>query len=52
MVIKVDEKGKEMIRQLCDIALKAGGIANLDGVVTILQSTSMIDNVMTEVKKE
>lgn len=40
MVIKVDEEGKAIIRQLCDIALKHSGIQNFDAVGAILSSMS------------
>jgi hypothetical protein len=45
MIIQVDEKGKEAITQLVDIALKQGGIANLNGVVEILKSIQDIPKI-------
>ena len=41
MIIKCDEQGHEAVKQLCDIALKMGGMTNLQGVVTILQSLKL-----------
>lgn len=38
MVIIVDEEGKKALHQLVDIALKAGGISNLNGTIDILKS--------------
>jgi hypothetical protein len=38
MIIKVDEQGKQAVNQLLDIALKHGGMNNLQGVVEILKS--------------
>lgn len=40
-MIKVDEQGNDALKQLCDIALKFGGITNLQGVVSILQSIKL-----------
>jgi hypothetical protein len=41
MVIKTDKKGQEAIQQLCDIALKTGGLQNLKGITTILNSIEL-----------
>ena len=39
MIITVNTKEEEiMIKQLCDITLKAGGIQNMEGVQKILAS--------------
>jgi hypothetical protein len=38
MVIIVDDEGKKALHQLVDIALKAGGISNLNGTIDILKS--------------
>jgi hypothetical protein len=53
MVIKVDAQGREMIKQLCDIALRHGGIANLQGVMMIVNSMETIveDEVKTDAKE-
>lgn len=37
MKIIVDQEARVMIEQLCDIALKAGGIQNLTGVNHLLK---------------
>lgn len=42
MKIKVDKRGQEAIQQLCDIALKSGGIQNLNGINTILVSMELL----------
>ncbi len=42
MIIKADAQGQEAIKQLCDIALKTGGLSNMQGVMQILQSTQLI----------
>ena len=39
MRIIVDGDGRLAINQLCDVALKAGGIANLNSITQILAST-------------
>ena len=39
MKIVVDKEGKDAINQLCDVALKQGGIRNLDPITEILSST-------------
>jgi len=38
MKIIVDKEGSQVMRQLCDIVLKATGLQNLGGVVNILNS--------------
>lgn len=40
MIIQTDEKGRSAIEQLCDIALKQGGVLNLNAVNLILASIS------------
>lgn len=42
MIIKVDKKGEDVIQQLCDLALKQGGIQNLNSVNTILNTMEVI----------
>ena len=42
MVIKVNMVGKEAIMQLLDIALKTGGISNLQATQNILASLEII----------
>ncbi len=41
MIIKADEQGQEAIKQLCDLALKATGLSNLQGVIQILNSVQL-----------
>ena len=38
MVIKTDAEGKNVIEQLCDVALRAGGVQNLQAVTEVLKS--------------
>ena len=38
MIIQTDKEGKDVIEQLCDIALKQGGVSNLNQVNAILKS--------------
>lgn len=46
MIIQVDEQGKVALNQLVDIALKQGGLNNLNGVVEILKSITGIPQVV------
>jgi hypothetical protein len=43
MIIRVDEQGRETVKELCDIALKQGGIKLLQGITLILNSIEMIE---------
>ena len=43
MIIKADKEARIAIEQLCDIALKAGGIQNLNGVGKVLDSIKPIE---------
>ena len=38
MLIKTDKEGAEVIRDLCDVALRAGGMANLAIITRTLNS--------------
>lgn len=38
MIIQTDTEGRGVIEQLCDLALKQGGVSNLNQVNTILSS--------------
>ena len=42
MILNVDKEGKHVIEQLCDIALKQGGIQNLNQVNFVLKSAKLI----------
>lgn len=42
MIIQVDLEGRKVIEQLCDIALKQGGVKNLNQVNSILRSVTML----------
>ncbi len=41
MKILTDEEGKKVITQLCDIALKQGGVQNLNPISVILNSIEL-----------
>ena len=43
MKIKADKTGIEVIKQLCDLALKQGGLQNLNAVTQVLQSIEEIE---------
>lgn len=42
MILKVDKEGKSAIEQLCDVALKQGGLANFNPVGLVLNSIEII----------
>ena len=42
MVILVDAEGQKAITELCDVALRAGGIQNLKGIQQILTTTKRL----------
>ena len=42
MIIEADKEGVEVVKQLCDIALKQGGIQNLKGVTEVLAALKEI----------
>lgn len=42
MIFQVDKEGEHAIQQLCDIALKAGGIQNLERINQVLESVELI----------
>ena len=44
MIIKTDQEGMEAIKQLCDIALKVNGLSILQGILGILNVTSLIED--------
>ena len=52
MIIKVDKEGQSVIEQLCDIALKQGGIQNLKQINLTLQSMELLPEPEKEDKKE
>ncbi len=43
MKIKVDKEGKDTIIQLCDVALKSGGIKNVAAINVVLTSIEDIE---------
>lgn len=42
MIIQVDQEGKSVIEQFCDIALKQGGIKNLNQINLVLSTMVLI----------
>ena len=42
MKIMADDEGKKVLHQLCDLALKMGGLNNMQAVNTILNSIELI----------
>lgn len=38
MIIQTDEEGKKHIIDLCDVALKVGGLGNYKAVTSVLKS--------------
>lgn len=42
MIIQVDQEGRNVITQLCDIALKQGGVQNLNAVNAIFKSVVVL----------
>ena len=51
MLIKTDKEGREAVQQLCDVALKQGGLQNLNAINTILNSISDYTEPEPEEKK-
>jgi len=48
MIIKADKEGIQAVQQLCDIALKQGGLQNLAVIQSVLAGISELE----EVKKK
>lgn len=45
MKIMVDKEAKELLQKLCDMALKAGGLANLQGTLAILNGMELLPEI-------
>jgi hypothetical protein len=45
MLIYADSDGRKVIQELCDVALKAGGLQNFNRIGTILNSIQPLDQV-------
>lgn len=43
MIIKVDKEAQGLIKNLCDVALKTAGLANLEGVLAILNKMELLE---------
>ncbi len=52
MEIKADQEGIEAITKLCDVALKTGGINNMNPVSVILSSIKKLEEDEPEEKQE
>jgi hypothetical protein len=52
MIIECNKEGREAIEKLCDVALKAGGINNLQAVLEILQKAQIKEIDVPSAKKE
>ena len=50
--IKVNTETAKVIHDLCDVALKAGGINNLEVVSNLLNSISLVEPDMPELKSD
>jgi len=48
MIIKCDKEAVEAIKQLCDIALKTGGLQNMQGIQVVLGSISELEEKQPE----
>ncbi len=42
MVIKVDEEAADLVKQMCDISLKAGGLNSLQGVLMVVNNLQIL----------
>jgi len=42
MIIQVDQEGGDVVSKLCDLALKQGGVKNLNQVNRILKSVKLL----------
>ncbi|MHA1883085.1 MAG: hypothetical protein ACTSUO_08575 [Candidatus Thorarchaeota archaeon] len=47
MKIQVDKEGADIIKQLCDIALRQSGLQSLNGVLSVLSSMKVDPNLET-----
>lgn len=52
MLLMVDDEGRKALNQLVDIALKQGGLNNLQGVIEILKAAQDIKPEPVETKEE
>ena len=52
MIIKVDKEAKNLITDLCDAALKLGGITNMKPVLYVLNNVEDINVDITEANKK
>ena len=51
MEIKVDAEGKKSVESLCDVALKTGGIQNLEAINKILKAMVLMETATTQPDK-
>ena len=52
MILKADKEGKSVVEQLCDIALKQGGLSNFNQVGLTLKSIELLPEPKKEPDKE
>jgi hypothetical protein len=52
MIIQVDKEGLDSVQKLVDIALKSGGLQNLQGVSIILNSVKMLEEAKPQVENK
>lgn len=52
MEIRTDQEAKVAIEQLCDIALKQGGLQNMNGVGKVLASIKLIKEQIPQKESE
>ncbi len=44
MIIKVDKEGEKVLTDLCDLALRVGGLKNVNAVTQLLNTIEVIKN--------
>ena len=42
MIIIVDKEGRKAVEEMCDVALKAGGLANLKGIQQVFMALKQL----------
>lgn len=52
MIIKVDKEAEGVLKNLCDVALKTAGLANLEGVLVILNKMELLKKEEKNKKKD
>ena len=52
MIFKLDMDAKKVLEQLCDLALRSGGVGSLQAVNTILSKIELINESPKAVEEE